>query len=174
METVKAEIEGMAILNINGYTICSVLSSDIDASTISAMCATILSISEKLFNDLFQGEFKRVLIESVNGLIILNKFKKLTNIILCTLVRADAKLGTVFQIINSICERISEYIDDEGFIKPIPFISSDISSGALINKRKVLEILMEEIIEIEKCCENCGSILKKEQKFCLSCGNRLE
>ena len=174
METIKAEIEGMAIVNMNGYLICSVLSSDIDANAISAMCATILSISEKLFNDLFQGEFKRVLIESVNRIIILNKFKKLTNTMLCTFCRADAKLGTVFQTINSICERISRYIDYEGFISPIPFIPQDFSSDALNNKRKVLEILMEEIIEIEKCCKECGSILKKKQKLCPSCGNRLE
>ncbi|MFX1392448.1 MAG: roadblock/LC7 domain-containing protein [Promethearchaeota archaeon] len=174
MEIVKAEIQGMAIVNMNGYIICSVLSSDIDANTISAMSATILSISERLANELVLGEFKRILIESVNGIIILNKFKKLQNTMLCTLCKADAKLRTVFQTINSICERISEYIDYEGFISPIPFFFHDFSNNALSNKQKVLEILMEEIIEMEKCCKQCGSILKKVQKFCPSCGNRLE
>lgn len=109
MEAVNADIQGSAIVSIQGLPICSVLARDVNDGIVSAMSAAILSVSERAVEELARGNLKRILIEGEDGTIILSKAG--TNAILATLTRAEASLGMVFINIQSVSEKISELLD---------------------------------------------------------------
>ncbi|MHA1254175.1 MAG: roadblock/LC7 domain-containing protein [Promethearchaeota archaeon] len=109
MEAVNAEIQGSAIVSVQGLPICSVLARDVNDGIVSAMSAAILSVSERAVEELARGDLKRILIEGNEGIIILSKAGQ--NAILCTLCKANASLGMVFLNIQSVSRKISELID---------------------------------------------------------------
>jgi predicted regulator of Ras-like GTPase activity (Roadblock/LC7/MglB family) len=109
MEAVNADIQGSAIVSVQGLPICSVLARDVNDGIVSAMSAAILSVSERAVEELARGNLKRILIEGEDGTIILSKAG--TNAILATLTRAEAPLGMVFINIQSVSEKISQLLD---------------------------------------------------------------
>jgi len=109
MEAVNAEIQGSAIVSVQGLPICSVLARDVNDGIVSAMSAAILSVSERAVEELARGDLKRILIEGNEGIIILSKAGQ--NAILCTLCKANASLGMVFLNIQSVSRKISELFD---------------------------------------------------------------
>jgi len=109
MEAVNADIQGSAIVSVQGLPICSVLARDVNDGIVSAMSAAILSVSERAVEELARGDLKRILIEGVDGTIILSKAG--TNAILATLTSAQASLGMVFLNIDSVSKKISELLD---------------------------------------------------------------
>ncbi len=109
MEAVNSDIQGSAIVSIQGLPICSVLARDVNDGIVSAMSAAILSVSERAVEELARGDLKRILIEGLEGIIILSKAGE--NAILCTLARADASLGMVFLNIQSVSQKIAQLLD---------------------------------------------------------------
>lgn len=109
MEAVNADIQGSAIVSVQGLPICSVLARDVNDGIVSAMSAAILSVSERAVEELARGDLKRILIEGVDGIIILSKAGE--NAILCTLAKSDASLGMVFLNIQSVSKKIAELLD---------------------------------------------------------------
>ena len=109
MEAVNSDIQGSAIVSVQGLPICSVLARDINDGIVSAMSAAILSVSERAVEELVRGDLKRILIEGVDGIIILSKAGD--NAILCTLAKSDASLGMVFLNIQSVSRKIAELLD---------------------------------------------------------------
>ena len=98
METVNPDIQGSAIVSTQGLPIYFTLS-DVNNEIVSAICATILSISEQAIKELARGNLKRILIEGVNGIIILSKAGE--NAILCILTKRNASLGDAFRDYNN-------------------------------------------------------------------------
>lgn len=109
MEAVNSDIQGSAIVSVQGLPICSVLARDVNDGIVSAMSAAILSVSERAVEELARGDLKRILIEGVEGIIILSKAGE--NAILCTLAKSDASLGMVFLNIQSVSKKIAELLD---------------------------------------------------------------
>lgn len=109
MEAVNAEIQGSAIVSIQGLPICSVLARDVNDGIVSAMSAAILSVSDRAVEELARGELKRILIEGNDGIIILSKAGQ--NAILCVLTKGNASLGMVFLNIQSVSKKISNLLD---------------------------------------------------------------
>ena len=109
MEAINSEIQGSAIVSVQGLPICSVLARDVNDGIVSAMSAAILSVSERAVDELARGELKRILIEGEDGIIILSKAG--SNAILATLTKANPSLGMVFLNIDSVSRKISELLD---------------------------------------------------------------
>jgi hypothetical protein len=109
MQAVNNEIQGSSVVSVQGLPICSVLSKDVNDGIVSAMSAAILSVSERAVEELARGELKRILIEGVDGIIILSKAGE--NAILCTLAKSDASLGMVFLNIQSVSKKIAMLLD---------------------------------------------------------------
>ena len=109
MEAVNADIQGSAIVSVQGLPICSVLARDVNDGIVSAMSAAILSVSERAVEELARGNLKRILIEGVDGIIILSKAGN--NAILATLTKGDASLGMVFLNIQSVSQKIADLLD---------------------------------------------------------------
>ena len=109
MEATNSDIQGSTIVSVQGLPICSVLSRDINDGIVSAMSAAILSVSERAVEELARGDLKRILIEGVDGTIILSKAGE--NAILAVLISSDASLGMVFLTIQSVSKKISDLLD---------------------------------------------------------------
>ena len=73
METENPDIQGSVIVSIQGLPICSTLSGDTNYEIVSAICAAILAMSNHAVEELVCGKLKRILIEGVDGKIILSK-----------------------------------------------------------------------------------------------------
>ena len=109
MEAVNPDIQGSAIVSVQGLPLCSALARDVNDGIVSAMSAAILSVSERAVEELARGDLKRILIEGVDGIIILSKAGE--NAILCTLAKSDASLGMVFLNIQSVSNKIADLLD---------------------------------------------------------------
>lgn len=109
LSAVNSDIEGSAIVSVQGLPICSVLSRNVNDGIVSAMSAAIQSVSERAVEELDRGELKRILIEGLNGIIILSRAGD--NAILCTLCSPNSSLGMVFLNIQSVSNRIASLLD---------------------------------------------------------------
>ena len=109
MEAINPDIQGSAIVSVQGLPICSALARDVNDGIVSAMSAAILSVSERAVEELARGDLKRILIEGLDGIIILSKAGE--NAILCTLAKSDASLGMVFLNIQSVSNKIADLLD---------------------------------------------------------------
>ncbi|MBD3198130.1 MAG: hypothetical protein GF317_23975 [Candidatus Lokiarchaeota archaeon] len=109
LEAVNSDIQGSAIVSVQGLPICSALSGEVNDGIVSAMSAAILSVSERAVQELARGVLKRILIEGGDGIIILSRAGE--NAILCTLAKESASLGMVFLNIQSVSQKISELLD---------------------------------------------------------------
>jgi len=109
MEATNNDIQGSAVVSIQGLPICSVLSRNVNDGIVSAMSAAILSVSERAVEELARGDLKRILIEGGDGIIILSKAGQ--NAILCTLAKPKAALGMVFLNIQSVSQKIANLLD---------------------------------------------------------------
>ena len=61
MEAINSEIQGSAIVSVQGLPICSVLARDVNDGIVSAMSAAILSVSERAVDELARGSLKEFL-----------------------------------------------------------------------------------------------------------------
>ncbi len=109
MEAINPNIQGSAIVSVQGLPICSALARDVNDGIVSAMSAAILSVSERAVEELARGDLKRILIEGVDGIIILSKAGE--NARLCTLAKSEASLGMVFLNIQSVSNKIAQLLD---------------------------------------------------------------
>jgi hypothetical protein len=109
LSAVNSDVQGAAIVSVQGLPIVSVLARGVNDGIVSAMSAAILSVSERAVEELARGELKRILIEGVDGIIILSRAGE--NAILCTLAKAEASLGMVFLNIQSVSKSIAELLD---------------------------------------------------------------
>jgi len=109
MEAVNPDIQGSSIVSVQGLPICSALARDVNDGIVSAMSAAILSVSERAVEELARGDLTRILIEGIDGQIILSKAG--SNAILCVLVKSGASLGMVFLNIQSVSNKIADLLD---------------------------------------------------------------
>lgn len=109
LEATNSDIQGSAIVSVQGLPICSALAKDTNDGIVSAMSAAILSVSERAVEELARGDLKRILIEGISGYIILSRAGE--NAILAVLTKPDASLGMVFLHIQSVSKQIAELLD---------------------------------------------------------------
>lgn len=116
MEAMNSEIQGSAIVSIQGLPIASALprlrteyGGETNDGIISAMSAAIISVSERAVSELARGSFKRIMIEGDQGLIILSRAGK--NAILCVLTVPNPSLGMIFLNITATSKKIAGLLD---------------------------------------------------------------
>lgn len=106
-ETSDSKIQGSAIISIQGLPLCSTLSKKVNHELISAIGASLISISNYAVKELSRGKLKRILLEGVNGQIILSKAGK--NTVLCTLLNKDISLEEAFRHFNNELPKINNF-----------------------------------------------------------------
>lgn len=98
------------LVSKEGVLISTSLSGDKNLDIISAAIAAIQSVSKRVVEQLARGRLKRILIEGVDGLMILSEIG--SNAILGTFPKSDPNLGMVFLNIPGLPNKIAELLDD--------------------------------------------------------------
>jgi len=88
------EIESAAIVSIEGLPIASVLPQEIEEARLAAMTAAMLSLGERVAQEMQRGELEKIFIEGAYGYIITIAAGQ--NAVLTVSARKEAKLGLVF------------------------------------------------------------------------------
>lgn len=94
MQAASPEIEASAIVSVDGLIIASALPAEVEEDRVSAMSAAMLSLGERISQELNRGNLEQVYIRGVNGYVILSSVG--SEAVLTALARENAKLGLVF------------------------------------------------------------------------------
>ena len=88
------DVEASAVVSVDGLIMASSLPSGIDEDRISAMSAAMLSLGDRIAEELRRGRLRRVYIEGTEGIIVLMAIGE--EAVLTVMARSQAKLGLIF------------------------------------------------------------------------------
>ena len=103
-----ADIEASAVVSVDGLIMASSLPADIEEDRVSAMSAAMLSLGERIAQELNRGELEQVYIKGSKGYIILMSVGE--EAVLTALARGDAKLGLIFLDMRRAAEDLSRLV----------------------------------------------------------------
>jgi predicted regulator of Ras-like GTPase activity (Roadblock/LC7/MglB family) len=85
------EIEGASIVSADGLSIASALDADIEEDRVAAMSAAMLSLGERIAQELGRGKLEQVYIKGSQGYALLTAAGE--NAVLSIVARGEARLG---------------------------------------------------------------------------------
>ena len=91
LQTSTPEIQGAAIVSPDGLSIASVLSPPIEEDRVAAMSATMLSLGERIAEELGRGKLQQVYIKGSQGYALLTAAGP--QAVLTIVARGEARLG---------------------------------------------------------------------------------
>jgi uncharacterized protein len=102
------EVQGAAIVSVEGLPIASALPADVDETRIAAMTAAILSLGERAAQELGKGILEQVFVRGVNGYVLVMAAG--SNAVLTLSTTKDVKLGLIFLDTKRTCDKISKLV----------------------------------------------------------------
>lgn len=94
LQTGNPDIEASAVVSVDGLSIASVLPATIEEDRVSAMSAAMLSLGERIAQELARGEVEQVYIRGQKGHVVLMSVGE--DAVLTSMARESAKTGLVF------------------------------------------------------------------------------
>lgn len=88
------DVEASAVVSVDGLTMASALPAQVEEDRVAAMSAAMLSLGERIANELGRGSLDQVYIKGANGYVVLMAVG--TEAVLTVLARQQAKLGLLF------------------------------------------------------------------------------
>ncbi|NJN15556.1 MAG: hypothetical protein HC822_04300 [Oscillochloris sp.] len=88
------DIEASAVVSVDGLIMASALPADVEEDRVSAMSAAMLSLGERIANELRRGQLDQVFVRGEEGYVILMAIGE--EAVLTALAQSRAKLGLVF------------------------------------------------------------------------------
>ena len=98
LQSASPEIEASAVVSVDGLIMASALPDGVEEDRVSAMSAAMLSLGERIADELSRGLLDQVYIRGDQGYVLLASVGD--DAVLTVLVREDAKLGLVFMMIR--------------------------------------------------------------------------
>jgi uncharacterized protein len=102
------DVEGAILVSPDGLTISSVLPSDLDEERTAAMSAAMLSLGERIAQELCRGAIERILVEGEKGYGVLIGCDQ--DVVLLVLASKEAKQGILFLSIKRLVEELKSLI----------------------------------------------------------------
>lgn len=93
LQATTPEIEASAVVSVDGLAMASSLPREIEEDRVSAMSAAMVSLGERIANELRRGAVEQVYIRGEAGLVILMSIGE--EAVLTTLAREGARLGLI-------------------------------------------------------------------------------
>lgn len=94
LQTSSTDVEASALVSVDGLIMASALPPDVEEDRVSAMSAAMLSLGERIAEELGRGTLDQVYIRGGNGYVLLLDVGE--EAVLTVLARKDAKLGMLF------------------------------------------------------------------------------
>jgi predicted regulator of Ras-like GTPase activity (Roadblock/LC7/MglB family) len=108
LQASSPDIEASAVVSVDGLGIASALPQDVEEDRVSAMSAAMLSLGERIANELGRGSLEQVYIKGQKGYVILMSVGE--EAVLTALAREQAKLGLIFLDMRRATEDLSKLI----------------------------------------------------------------
>ena len=108
MQATSPDIEGSAIVSVDGLSIASALHQEIEEDRVSAMSAAMLSLGERIASELGRGSLEQVYIKGENGYVLLMAVGE--EAVLTVMARKQAKLGLILLDMRRATEELVELI----------------------------------------------------------------
>ncbi|MBW8011502.1 MAG: hypothetical protein FVQ83_09730 [Chloroflexi bacterium] len=102
------DIEGSAVVSVDGLPIASALSQNIEEDRVSAMSAAMLSLGERIASELGRGKLDQVYIKGKNGYVMLMALGD--EAVLTIMARKEAKLGLILLDMRRAVEDLTKLI----------------------------------------------------------------
>ncbi|OGO21219.1 MAG: hypothetical protein A2Y54_04060 [Chloroflexi bacterium RBG_16_51_16] len=94
LQASSPDIEASAVVSVDGLSIASALPKEVEEDRVSAMSAAMLSLGERIANELGRGTLEQVYIKGEKGYVVLMSVGQ--EAVLTALAREQAKLGLIF------------------------------------------------------------------------------
>ena len=94
LQASSPDVEAAAVVSVDGLAMASALPREVSEDRVSAMSAAMLSLGERIAEELGRGSLDQVYIKGEGGYVLLSAVGK--EAVLTVLARADAKLGLLF------------------------------------------------------------------------------
>ena len=108
MQASSPDIEASAVVSIDGLTIASVLPQGVEEDRVSAMSAAMLSLGERIANELGRSSLEQIYIKGKLGYVVLMSVGN--DAVLTALAREQAKLGLIFLDMRRAVEDLTKLV----------------------------------------------------------------
>ena len=108
MQAASPDIEASAVVSVDGLIMASALPAEVEEDRVSAMSAAMLSLGERIANELGRGSLEQVYIRGKSGYVILSAVGE--EAVLTALAREGAKLGLVFLEMRRAAESLERMV----------------------------------------------------------------
>ena len=94
MQAGAPDIEASAVVSVDGLIMASALPQDVEEDRVSAMSAAMLSLGDRISNELGKAGLQQVYVRGDRGSVLLTSIGK--DAVLTAMARQEAKLGLIF------------------------------------------------------------------------------
>jgi hypothetical protein len=108
MQAAAPDIEASAVVSVDGLIMASALQQGVEEDRVSAMSAAMLSLGERISNELGRAGLEQVYIKGSTGSIVLTSVGE--EAVLTALARQDAKLGMIFLEMRRAAEDLTKLV----------------------------------------------------------------
>jgi predicted regulator of Ras-like GTPase activity (Roadblock/LC7/MglB family) len=108
MHMSSPDIEGSAIVSLDGLSIATALRQDIEEDRVSAMSAAMLSLGDRIASELGRGELNQVYIRGEHGYVILMSVGE--EAVLTVMANIHGKLGLILLEMRRAAEYLGKII----------------------------------------------------------------
>lgn len=108
LQTASPDVEASAIVSVDGLSIASALPQEVEEDRVSAMSAAMLSLGERIANELGRGTLEQVYIRGQNGYVLLMSVGE--EAVLTVMARKEAKLGLILLDMRRATEDLAKVI----------------------------------------------------------------
>lgn len=108
MQAASPDIEASAVVSLDGLIMASALPADVEEDRVSAMSAAMLSLGERISNELGRSTLEQVYIRGDHGYVLVTAVGQ--EAVLTALARENAKLGLVFLEMRRAAEHLERIV----------------------------------------------------------------
>lgn len=108
LQASSGDVEGAAIVSVDGLSMASLLSPGIEEDRVSAMSAAMLSLGERIASELTRGLLEQVNVKGTNGYVILTNVGE--EAVLTVIARKDARLGLILLDVNRAVDALEQIV----------------------------------------------------------------
>ena len=108
LQASSGDVEGAAIVSVDGLSMASALPGNFEEDRVSAMSAAMLSLGERISGELGRGVLEQVFVKGEKGYVILTNVGE--EAVLTVLARPEAKLGLIFLDVNRTVEDLAKLV----------------------------------------------------------------
>lgn len=108
LQASSPDVEASAVVSVDGLTMASALPASVEEDRVSAMSAAMLSLGERIANELKRGSLDQVYIKGEGGFVILRSIGE--EAVMTVLARDQATLGLLFLEMRRASEDLAQLI----------------------------------------------------------------